>query len=117
MCSTPLGIEEAGTSAIGLDAWLFSRAQRLWASKKRALWVPTGSAPNHWCSTPLGIEEAGTAAVTRYVALNQMCSTPLGIEEAGTSWAAAPFGCGQCAQRLWASKKRARRPRGSGDHR
>ncbi len=108
MCSTPLGIKEAGMGS-------------------------TRGSNRQMCSTPLGIKEAGMAGLRsarRWPAvLNAVghqrgghsqalaadfdgcivCSTPLGIKEAGIPCGRQPRPASSGAQRRWASKRRAYR--------
>ena len=106
MCSTPFGIFEFITVAVGITSHGVLRAQRLSASSNSSHGFPWGwgqsppgaqrlSASSNSspipsllavlnglsCSTPFGIFEFITAGCIRMINRSQLCSTPFGIFE------------------------------------
>ncbi len=108
MCSTPTGIKGKGTLLVKPNSSRTKCAQRLQASKVKALFlVRTNLYLFPECSTPTGIKGKGTLWGKTIVCPEPECSTPTGIKGKGTHNQAVKISSSQSAQRLQASKVKA----------
>ncbi len=108
MCSTPYGIKGKGTLPWGSCHLLVECAQRLTASKVKARLLEESLQRIKECSTPYGIKGKGTKSYKPLAVASFSCSTPYGIKGKGTNPALSPVAECSSAQRLTASKVKAR---------